>query len=77
MWNLYEKLSQMAVSSHGVSLLPKLKLEHVKLTSFSKMRVDLAAQVILYMYCMCIDVLLSLCFFDFRTETNYHFRVLM
>ena len=51
MWNLYEKLSQMAVSSHGVSLLPKLKLEHVKLTSFSKMRVDLAAQVILYMYC--------------------------
>ena len=51
MWNLYEKLSQMAVSSHGVSLLPKLKLEHVKLTSFSKMRVDLAAQVyVLYVH---------------------------
>ena len=29
----------------GLSLLPKLKYEHVYLTSFSKMRVDLAAQV--------------------------------
>ena len=29
----------------GLSVLPKLKLEHVALTSFSKMRVDLAAQV--------------------------------
>lgn len=35
----------MASSSKGLSLLPKLKLEHVKLTSFSRMRVDLAAQV--------------------------------
>ena len=29
----------------GVSLVPKLKYEHIHLTSFSKMRVDLAAQV--------------------------------
>lgn len=29
----------------GTRLLPKLKFEHVELTSFSKMRVDLAAQV--------------------------------
>ena len=29
----------------GARLLPKLKFEHVELTSFSKMRVDLAAQV--------------------------------
>lgn len=29
----------------GLSILPKLKFEHVKLTSYSKMRVDLAAQV--------------------------------
>lgn len=29
----------------GLCLLPKLKFEHIKLTSFSKMRVDLAAQV--------------------------------
>ena len=32
----------------GLSLLPKLKFEHVHLTSFSKMRVDLAAQVCRY-----------------------------
>ena len=29
----------------GLALLPKLKYEHVHLTSYSKMRVDLAAQV--------------------------------
>ena len=29
----------------GLSLLPKLKYEHIYLTSFSKMRVDFAAQV--------------------------------
>ena len=28
-----------------LALVPKLKYEHVHLTSFSKMRVDLAAQV--------------------------------
>ena len=45
--DLYEKLSGMSVQSHGLSLVPKLKREHVYLTSFSRMRVDLAAQVIL------------------------------
>ena len=29
----------------GIRRLPKLKHEHIHLTSFSKMRVDLAAQV--------------------------------
>lgn len=29
----------------GLAMVPKLKLEHLQLTSFSKMRVDLAAQV--------------------------------
>ena len=29
----------------GLTLLPKLKLEHIRLNSFSKMRVDLATQV--------------------------------
>ena len=29
----------------GVALLTKLKYEHIFLTSYSKMRVDLAAQV--------------------------------
>ena len=42
---LYEKLSGMTVRSLGLSLVPKLKREHVWLTSFSRMRVDLAAQV--------------------------------
>ena len=44
--DLYEKMNQMAVQSKGLSLLPKLKLEHIELTSYSRMRVDLAAQVI-------------------------------
>ena len=29
----------------GLSLVPKLKYEHLLLTSYSKMRVDLAAQI--------------------------------
>ena len=29
----------------GLRVLPKLKYEHLHMTSFSKMRVDLAAQV--------------------------------
>ena len=29
----------------GLAMLPKLKYEHIHLTSFSKMRVDLATQV--------------------------------
>ena len=45
MWDLYNKLSEMAIHSRGLSIAPKLKLEHVKMTSYSRMRVDLAAQV--------------------------------
>ena len=30
----------------GLLLMPKIKLEHIQLTSFSRMRVDLAAQVL-------------------------------
>ncbi len=53
----------------GLALIPKLKYEHVELSSFSKMRVDLAAQVselmvMLQMYkhmyvkipCLCVCV---------------------
>ena len=36
-------------SGMGLRMLPKLKFEHIHLTSFSKMRVDLAAQVIIIM----------------------------
>lgn len=33
-------------SASGIRIVPKLKLEHISLMSFSKMRVDLAAQVL-------------------------------
>ena len=32
-------------TSPGLRLVPKLKYEHIHLTSFSRMRVDLASQV--------------------------------
>lgn len=43
--DLYEKLLGMAIQSKGLNLVPKLKQEHVNLTSYARMRVDLAAQV--------------------------------
>ena len=53
-------------SRHNVeslTIVPKLKYEHIFLTSFSKMHVDLAAQVckcILYT-CMCILSVILMC----------------
>ena len=35
----------MRTETKGLSMLPKIKREHIYLTSFSRMRVDLAAQV--------------------------------
>ena len=35
----------MTLMSEGLTSLPKLTFEHINLTGFSKMRVDLAAQV--------------------------------
>ena len=32
-------------ASQGVRMIPNIKFEHISLNSFSKMRVDLAAQV--------------------------------
>ena len=32
-------------AGQGVRMIPKIKFEHISLNSFSKMRVDLAAQV--------------------------------
>lgn len=50
MWKYVEDLylhnSGKITAAPGVSLVPKLKYEHIYLTSYSKMRVDLAAQVI-------------------------------
>ena len=48
---------RIASDRSGLSVLPKLKLEHVELTSYSRMRVDLAAQ-------------LSFCFNTFAAECN-------
>ena len=43
--DLYMLNSGKNTETPGMCVIPKLKLEHIKLTSFSKMRVDLAAQV--------------------------------
>lgn len=43
--DLYHRDSGAQRSGGGLSLVPKLKYEHIYLTSFSKIRVDLAAQV--------------------------------
>ena len=48
--DLYHRDSGAKKSAGGLSLVPKLKYEHIFLTSFSKMRVDLAAQVS-FTYC--------------------------
>ena len=42
---LYQRNTGALTATPGLSLVPKIKYEHVYLTSFSKMRVDLAAQV--------------------------------
>ena len=45
-WQHLEKFYlQDTATEEGLRLAPKLKYEHIYLTSFSKMRVDLAAQV--------------------------------
>ena len=49
MRDVYER-NLGSASNVGVSLVHKLTLEHLNLTSFSKMRVDLAAQVSMCMY---------------------------
>ena len=43
--NLYQRNAGKITTTPELSLVPKLKYEHIHLTSFSKMRVDLAAQV--------------------------------
>lgn len=42
---LYEQNAGSAVNE-GLCIVPKIKYEHIYLTNFSKMRVDLAAQVL-------------------------------
>ena len=52
---LYHKDSGAFRDASGLSLPPKIKFEHIKLTSYSKMCVDLAAQVTVHVQ-MKIDV---------------------
>lgn len=44
-WKFVKQLHTKIIEHKGLTCLPKLKYEHVHLTPFSKMRVDLAAQV--------------------------------
>jgi len=46
--DLYNKLTDMASKSKGITLNTKLKREHIELTSYSRMHVDLAAQIVHY-----------------------------
>ncbi len=48
--DLYDRIQSTSIASQGLPILPKLKLEHVKLTSFSRMRVDLTAQASILPY---------------------------
>ena len=43
--DLYKRDTKAGHEATGLRLVPKLKFEHIYLSSFSKMRVDLAAQV--------------------------------
>ena len=45
-WEHLVEVYEQNRSEDGLVLLPKLRYEHVNLNNFSKMRVDLAAQVI-------------------------------
>ena len=61
--DLYRRNTGAITSTPGLYLVPKLKYEHVHLNNFSKMRVDLAAQVC--NLCMCQCILFSYCYLVF------------
>ena len=42
--NLYH-MNWLKTDTPGLAMVPKLQYEHIQLTSYSKMRVDLVAQV--------------------------------
>jgi len=43
--DLYKRNAGATTSTPGLSLVPKLKYEHIYSTIYSKMRVDLAVQI--------------------------------
>lgn len=63
--DLYYRNTWAVRSTPGLSLLPKLTFEHATLTSFSKIRVDLAAQVCGYvcipLVFVCMSVIHAIC----------------
>lgn len=59
MVQLYKRNTGAHTNTPGLSLVPKVKYEHVHLTSFSKMRVDLAAQVKIIWSCIYRIIILS------------------
>ena len=64
-WKHLEKL-YIKNRAQGLSLVPKIKYEHVYLTSFSKMRVDLAAQVRIERQVCIYLIQTTLCIYTFR-----------
>ena len=60
--SLYYSNTGANKAAPGLCLVPKLKREHVYLTSFSKMRVDLAAQVSSVQYVYSIESMHGLYF---------------
>ena len=64
--DLYLRNTGQVTKTSGLSLMPKIKYEHVHLTSFSKIRVDLAAQV-----CMVFNAssIFSIFIFKVMSET--------
>lgn len=56
----YHNRCQSAKSNPGFALIPKLKYEHINLSSFSKMRVDLAAQVCAHTFMLLYNITAAL-----------------
>ena len=59
-WSHLVSLYEHNRSDAGLSLIPKLKFEHIHLTTFSKMRVDLAARA-LCVYIFTLAILHNTC----------------
>ena len=59
--DLYEKDTRSGQEATGLHLVPKLNFENIYLSSFSKMRVDLAAQVISTCTCTFVYMYLYIC----------------
>ena len=56
--DLYHRNAGMVTQTPGLSIVPKLKYEHIHLNNFSKMRVDLAAQVCYNIVCLHVSYMI-------------------